>query len=140
MDGQKRFYPWRFAVVIAVLAVCFFGLWWLKKYGVSAMPFHCLFHQLTGLHCPGCGMTRATSSILSGDIFAALRCNPLGVILLPIAIIGVGLEAIGWVRGTKPPWNIPLGRYGATAIAVVMILFFILRNLPWFPFTLLAPH
>jgi len=139
-EAQPRLHPLRLALVVGVLATLCFGLWWLKVYGLAGTPIRCLFHQLTGLHCPGCGMTRATSALLDLDVMAAIHSNPLGVILFPIALLGVGLETIGWVRGTTAPWKIPLGKYGAKVIAVLVILFFILRNLPWSPFSLLAPH
>ena len=138
--GSPRLHPLRLACVVAVCFIFVIGLWWLKTHGLAGTPLRCIFHQLTGLHCPGCGMTRATSALLEWDVIPAIRCNPLGVILLPIALFGVGLEAIGWVRGTTPPWKIPLGRHGAKILAALVILFFILRNFPWYPFSLLAPH
>ena len=35
----------------------------------------CLFHLSTGLHCPGCGSTRAVSSFMHGDILIGLKNN-----------------------------------------------------------------
>ncbi len=35
----------------------------------------CLFHQVTGLLCPGCGNTRATMALLRLDIKAMLGYN-----------------------------------------------------------------
>jgi hypothetical protein len=37
----------------------------------------CLFHDLTGLPCLTCGMTRSTIAFLHGDFLTALRWNPL---------------------------------------------------------------
>lgn len=139
-ENRPRIQPLRLLVVVGFLVTLAFGLWWLKMFGLGSMPLQCFFHRFTGLHCPGCGMTRATASVLEFDWFAAFRYNPLGVVLFPVALFGVGLETIGWVRGTAPPWRIPLGKHGAKIIAVVVILFFILRNVPYYPFSLLAPH
>lgn len=44
----------------------------------------CPIKALTGRNCPGCGMTRATSSALHGNFKQALRYNRLVVIMLPI--------------------------------------------------------
>ncbi len=44
----------------------------------------CLFRNLTGRKCPGCGMTRAISSAAHGNFPQALRHNRLVVIVLPI--------------------------------------------------------
>lgn len=106
--------------------------------GVGWLP-GCLFHRFTGLHCPGCGMTQGTFALLNGRLAEAFRFNPVGMILLPLALAGIGLELAGWVRGRPLPWRLHFGKYGALAIAGVVIAFWILRNLPWWPFTLLAP-
>src|SRR5271170_131017 len=37
----------------------------------------CLFHQLTGLNCPGCGATRALYALLHGSFPLALKDNAL---------------------------------------------------------------
>jgi hypothetical protein len=39
------------------------------------MPF-CLFRAVTGLPCPGCGVTRALIAIARGDYRKAWRLNP----------------------------------------------------------------
>ena len=36
----------------------------------------CMFHNLTGLDCPGCGMTRAAHALLHGRLYQAFRFNP----------------------------------------------------------------
>ncbi len=42
----------------------------------------CPFRFLTGISCPGCGMTRALLALLRGDLAAAYDYHPL-VFLLP---------------------------------------------------------
>lgn len=44
----------------------------------------CLFKNLTGRPCPGCGMTRAISSASHGNFKQAFSYNKLVVIVLPI--------------------------------------------------------
>ncbi|HYX69022.1 MAG TPA: DUF2752 domain-containing protein [Terriglobales bacterium] len=47
----------------------------------------CLFHSLTGLPCPGCGLTRAFSSLLHGQGAAAFTYHPFVFLLLPLFVI-----------------------------------------------------
>ena len=87
----------------------------------------CTFYRLTGLLCPGCGATRSLYAFLHGDFAAAFRYNVLLWSLLPAIVI----------LFCKP--KLALNPRIAWIIPTVIILFFILRNIPCFPFTLLAP-
>ena len=50
----------------------------------------CLFRILSGLPCPGCGMTRALSSLLHGDGAAAFFYHPFVFAVFPaLALISV---------------------------------------------------
>jgi hypothetical protein len=53
---------------------------WANDPDESLLPL-CLFHALTGLHCPGCGTARALHLILHGRLWAGFRMNPLAVIV-----------------------------------------------------------
>ena len=88
----------------------------------------CIFRKFTGLYCPGCGNTRALAALLHGDIAGSLAKN---ILLIPALVIVAVLLC-------RP--RAALNRYFAWTIAVVVISFFVARNLPWHPFTLLAPH
>ena len=43
----------------------------------SGLEKLCVFHNITGIPCPGCGMTRAFLNFFSGDIKKALFYHPL---------------------------------------------------------------
>src|SRR5258708_7758004 len=60
------------ATAIGVCAMVFF-------FNPSTHGFYpvCLFHQLTGLNCPGCGMTRGLYALLHGNLLLALKDNAL---------------------------------------------------------------
>ena len=47
----------------------------------------CPFALITGMACPGCGMTRAASSLIRGDLSTALGYHPL-VPLIAILLVG----------------------------------------------------
>ncbi len=44
----------------------------------------CLFRNLFGVRCPGCGMVKAISSIFQGDFKRAFHYNKLVVIVFPL--------------------------------------------------------
>lgn len=52
-------------------------------------PTLCPFALSTGMACPGCGMTRAASRLLRGDLVSAITYHPL---VPAIAMLAIG----GW--------------------------------------------
>ena len=127
------------ALTLGLLFAVFLA-WLLYQNGPSAawLP-GCLFHRWTGFDCPGCGMTRAANATLHGRFGEAFRFNPLGMVLLPAALLGLGLESIGWVRDRPPPVKFRIGGRWAWWLLAVLLAFWVLRNVPLWPFTLLAP-
>lgn len=98
----------------------------------------CPFHLLTGLHCPGCGAQRALHQLLRGHIAAALDYNPLFVLALPFLGYAVISELLRMARGHGLPRVVKSPAAGWAVLAVI-IVFWILRNIPFAPFTYLAP-
>jgi len=49
----------------------------------------CPIKLLTGLSCPGCGLTRAWLCALQGDLAGALAYHPLFWVVAPVAIVMV---------------------------------------------------
>ena len=99
----------------------------------------CPFHWLTGLYCPGCGSLRALHALLHGRLFAALALNPLMVLCLPFVIYGLTAQALlDWFGKRLPVPRIAAG--WIWALLILIIAYWIARNIPLFPFTLLAPH
>ena len=91
---------------------------------------------LTGLFCPGCGTTRALHALLHGDLPGALAMNPLMVLSLPPVAVLLAHE-LQLLPKSLAPLAKRLGN--ARAWAVVVIGYAVLRNLPWPPFSWLAP-
>ncbi len=54
---------------------------------IESGPRVCLFYNLTGHPCLGCGMTRAVASALHGDFMAAYRFNPRIVVAGPLLML-----------------------------------------------------
>jgi hypothetical protein len=123
----------RFAA--AVIAFCMVGtLAVLFFFNPSTHHFYpvCLFHQLTGLNCPGCGMTRAMYALLHGDFLTALRDNAFLLLILAVAVLrSLWLSLNHWLGRPIGVWVPVTFVWPLLFIAVV---FTILRNLPAFAF------
>jgi Protein of unknown function (DUF2752) len=96
----------------------------------------CIFHSLTGYWCIGCGLTRAMHALAHGDLVRALSMNPLMVTLFALTPV-----LLGWYWGWRPRAFAPLMRVlGEPRLWLVLLpAYWIARNLPWWPFTWLAP-
>ncbi len=115
------------------------GVWVLRHYDPNAVhnPFPpCMFYAITGHYCIGCGLTRAMHALVHGDLPRAFSMNPLAVVVLPLIPL-----MIAWSAGWQPRSLRPLMRWVLEPRLWLLLLpgFWIARNLPWSPFTLLAP-
>ena len=106
-------------LVIAVLtAVSFSGLF-LYLLGIDLMDYLptvsvCPFHAITGIPCPGCGMTRAMLSLGQLKLKAAIEFNLFSVPLLISMII--------WLWLGKFPSFIQHRAFGIVGFAVIIIV------------------
>ncbi|MCP4710493.1 MAG: DUF2752 domain-containing protein [Planctomycetes bacterium] len=98
----------------------------------------CLFHAFTGWYCPGCGSARGLHQLLHGHPLTAFSLNPLMVLCLPFLTYALLSRVLFlWTNRYLP--NVFLPTRWIWALLTVIILFWILRNIPIYPFTLLAP-
>lgn len=89
------------------------GIW-------GRLPDLCLFHRVTGLDCPTCGLTRSWSALLHGEVGAAFRSHWLGpVLLLALA----AFTAASWRERAWPA----LGRGWAWGLGAVWASYALLR-------------
>ena len=98
----------------------------------------CPFHKLTGLHCPGCGSLRAMHHLLHGHPIEAFGLNPLMVLALPFIGFSFVMYFFHRILG-KSLSKIFIPASYIWIFLWVVISFWILRNIPFYPFTLLAP-
>jgi hypothetical protein len=98
----------------------------------------CPLYAMTGFACPGCGLTRGFHALFHGDILTALDHNAM----LPYFafLIGCGFVALLYyaVSGRRLPFN-PIHPKVLWVFLVLLLVFGVARNLPWYPFSVLFP-
>lgn len=101
---------------------------------------HCPFHTLTGLYCPGCGSQRALSSLVHADFVQAANFNILLILSLPFLLFAALVAIVNAFKKQQLKQQIFYYPWFVRSVLVVVIVFWILRNIPAYPFSLLAPH
>lgn len=91
----------------------------------------CPVKALTGLDCPGCGITRACASLAHGDLYHAADHNLLFVAGLPFLMYAWLVWFNASVRGKPTP--MPKMRTVYIILAITAV-FTIVRNIPGVPF------
>lgn len=110
---------------VALCAIC--GIPILLYYNIG-IP--CVFNKITGLYCPGCGITRAIKALIRLDFYQAFRYNPVIPVVLALLIGDKIYRVIRKKEKTFSNW------FWITILLVVLI-FGVLRNIPMFSY--LAP-
>ena len=99
--------------------------WLISRIGFG-IP--CMFHMLTGLDCPSCGISRMCLALLQLRFADAFRYNPAIFCLLPLLLA----VAVGWIVRYVRCGSVKLQRWMNIAVIFmicVLILFGFARNL-----------
>ena len=82
--------------------------------------YRCPFKAVTGIPCPGCGMTRAVLSALRGDFRTAFYYHPLWIVAVPLVLVEF-LNAVGGIKIPAKVNNVILIIAGILLLAVYVI-------------------
>ena len=129
------------ANIIFTSVVCsmLFVIYYFAFPAYSVLFPKCPFNLITGLLCPGCGSQRALFNVLHGNIVAAAKCNSLLVIGIAATL------SYAAYCGVKLIFNLENSNYTLSSglllkvAVVIVVLFWTLRNIPGYPFNILAP-
>jgi len=89
----------------------------------------CFFKNTFGMPCPGCGMTRALTYLLQGDIVKSLYYNPLIFIVIPTFFVMVFKSRWEWAE------KMFRSNLFWTIVVVVFVGQYIYRMFLYFPHT-----
>lgn len=122
--NRPRFWLELTLAAFAVLGIAFF---------LSHKPSHfklpsCVFHDLTGLYCPGCGCTRALTRLVRGDVSGAFRNNPTTIPGFLVCAYLFALRLKTFWNGREPNWGAVC--YVGLATCFTLVVFTVLRNIP----------
>ncbi|MGI8884524.1 MAG: DUF2752 domain-containing protein [Pyrinomonadaceae bacterium] len=112
-------------------------VWYFNPSSVNFLPV-CPLYSLTGIACPGCGLTRGFHALFHGDIFTALDYNAL----LPVYAFIFGYFFVSLIfvifKGRGLSFNIFRPKLIWSFLALALV-FAVVRNLPVYPFSVLYP-
>ena len=102
----------------------------------------CMFFTVTGLHCPGCGCQRGLHHLFNGRLLLALQNNAMVMLALPWLIWEAVRSSLRFLELPIPRVMVSRRRLSgrqAMSIAIAVTAFWVLRNIPCWPFEWLAP-
>jgi len=115
LDPAPKPDPWTYQALLvpsarylAVVVMAISFVFPLDGLGVDLCPLH----AITGLPCPGCGMSRAISAISQGQFSIALALNPFALLAWPLFLVlavvtlaprGVYTRFEAWVSARSGP-------------------------------------
>lgn len=117
--------------IILLVGIIYFIFVKLTHLGIP-----CVFNLVTGLYCPGCGISRMFISLAAFDFKAAFGYNAFVMTVGPFAVIYALRHYIIYIlKGSQKSGKF---EFVLLVITLVLAIFFgILRNIPAFSF--LAP-
>ena len=113
-------------IVRTYLTVILCGVLYTCFVKTTGLGIPCLFHVITGLKCPGCGISRMFLCLLAGDVDGAFAANPFLLATSPFLLFEIAYVTAKRWQGKKP------AKRNDTVLAVytaALILFGILRNI-----------
>ena len=91
MLGRLRRVSIKYGIIFGI------GLGYLFFILLSGLRIPCIFYEITGFKCPGCGVTRMIVSISRLEFAAAFRYNPFLFITGPLLLIYLAFSEIKYV-------------------------------------------
>ncbi len=101
-----------------------YGVFYIK----TGIGIPCIFNKITGLKCPGCGVTHMCVALMKGDIPEAMQSNVVLFFISPLLLyilIGYACRYIKTGRMWLPKWQ----TVALYIMIAALVIFAIVRNL-----------
>ncbi|MCI8486358.1 MAG: DUF2752 domain-containing protein [Clostridia bacterium] len=115
-------------IVISLFIIALIGIILVKVYNPEEKSFFipCMLYKLTGIKCPGCGMTRSVHYLVNGNIKQAIWYNLMLIPLIVLVIYSLYRYILFLVKN-EPIINKLLENL-LKVFLVIIVLFGVTRN------------
>lgn len=126
---KKRIKAFMTAAVLLIAA----GILYYFINKIFGLSIFCPIYKITGLYCPGCGITRMFLDIAELDFKCAFGHNMAVFISLPVIIYVLIKQSIRYIKSG----TLMLNKFDEALVYVligILVIFAVLRNIPIFNF------
>jgi len=120
------------AIFILLISIILISFLYYKFYRIYHIGIPCLFHEITGLYCPGCGITRALFALFELNLKKALKYNILVFIVGPFLLYYFIKKIYNWIIIKEEKMLLP--NKLVYMLLITTVIYGILRNIEWFEF------
>ena len=110
-----------------ILLLILFTYYFINKHTGFFIP--CIFREVTGYKCPGCGVTHLVFDLIQFKFVEAFYENPLIFILLPFIVIYYVYMTYLYIYNKKEKVISKVPNYVWGIMIVITILYGIIRNI-----------
>ncbi|MGI6319958.1 MAG: DUF2752 domain-containing protein [Bacteroidales bacterium] len=125
------FKTWQRRYVSTILAIlaAYFYLFISAYYESSRNITICIFKNLSGYPCPGCGITRGTIALFSGKFLQSFILNPMAIVINIMAITALVWMGIDFIIG-KPSFE-KASKFKLKPIWIIILVLLVFANWYW---------
>lgn len=131
-----------FLLLIAILVPLALVVFYYEYYNPdNQLSIQCGLYKMTGFLCPGCGGQRAFHHLLHGEIISALKHNAIFILGFPfLAYLYFACVKIYIFKDEKYHNSFVFSSSFGYSFIIILLVYFIIRNIPIWPFTYLLPN